>query len=181
MNKLVGLPAAVLTLCLGACGASSGSSGAQPAGHPASTTPAAAANPFVGTWQTPSLPTRTWAATFRSAGGSATEARDFVDQLGGGSGTTRRITLRASNSTWVQLEQADENTPQVGYNAPYTANGTLVRLEGQCQIGYRVTLHGTTMKVHVLYDRPESNPDCGPNDLKPQRAIWETATFTRVS
>ena len=53
---------------------------------------------------------------------------------------------------------------------------------GTCQPASAIfSIQSATMKVRVLYDRPESNPDCGTNDLKPQRAIWETATFTRVS
>ena len=178
----------VFVLGAAGCGGSSSSPTAPPSGPPASTSPAApsptaAADSLTGAWRTAALPTATYVATYRKAGAPPGAVQQYRSGLSG-AGHDHRYLIRIADGQWVELEQHDNGTPQVGWSGTYRLIGNTVHAtetETGCRLAYRVTMHGGSLRIRLLFDRPESSPQCGRMDSWPQRAIYETSAFHRVS
>jgi TRAP-type C4-dicarboxylate transport system substrate-binding protein len=152
--------------------AGSGSSG------PSSVAPPLARE-LVGTWLTEPIAPERIRATFQKAGGTAEDASRFVAELGARNGEQFGLELTAT--TWREFEVSDGGSPATGWYGSYSVDGTTVRVfgSGGCRIDYRASLTGDRLALTVLSDTGAS-PVCGPADLVPQRAIYETAPFIRL-
>jgi hypothetical protein len=49
-----------------------------------------------------------------------------------------------------------------------------------CNYTYKLSFTGRTMSVQVVTESPDRPPDCGASDLRIQRALYQTAAFTKV-
>jgi hypothetical protein len=99
-------------------------------------------------------------------------------------GQDHRTIIRIADGQWVELEQHDGGTPSVGWSGTYAfAHCKVDAVESAtlCRLVYRVTLRAGSMRIKLLSDRPESPPTCGRVDSWPQRSLYETAVFHRVS
>ena len=178
----------VLVLAASGCGGGSSSPTAAPYAPPSSASPVipsptVAADPLNGSWQTALLPTATYVATYRRAGAPPRAVRQFSTGLAS-LGHDHRYLIHIAAGQWVELEQHDSGTPQVGWSGTYTLTGDTVHaVDGQygCRITYRIARHGSSLRIRLLSDGPESPPYCGRMDSWPQRSIYETAAFHRVS
>ena len=140
-----------------------------------------ATSSLMGTWQTPDLPAAAWVATYRRAGASPEE----IAQFSSGLGTTQRIVLRISGTDWVEFESEDGDPPTQGWAGTYVQSGSQARLTATdvplpCYYTYELSFTGKAMRVQVLTESPNREPDCGANDLRIQRALYQTAAFTKV-
>jgi hypothetical protein len=121
-------------------------------------------------------------ATYRKAGAPP----KVVDQFQAGlsrAGSEHRYLIRIADGQWVELEQHDGGTPQVGWSGTYTLSGNTVHAietETQCHLVYRITFGGSSLRIRLISDTPTSSPQCGRLDSWPQRTIYETAAFHRV-
>jgi hypothetical protein len=178
----------VFVLAAAGCGGSASSPATAPsqphqsasAGAPS---PAAATDTLTGSWQTAALPTATYVATYRKAGAPPSAVRQFRAGLSG-AGHDHRYLIRIADGQWVELEQHADGTPQVGWTGTYTLIGNTVHAtENQtgCRLTYRVTMNAGSLRIRLLSDKPESSPQCGRTDSWPQRSIYETSAFHRVS
>jgi hypothetical protein len=176
----------VFVLAAAGCGGNSSSPtvapSASPPASPATSSPAAAADALTGTWQTPALPTATYVAIYRKAGATPSALRRFRAGLSG-AGQEHRTVIRIADGQWVELEQHDGGTPQVGWAGTYTLTGNVVHATETstgCQLTYRIGRQGTSLRIRLLSDEPQSSPQCGRTDSWPQRALYETAAFQRL-
>jgi hypothetical protein len=180
MKRWMILPAA-LVLTTAGCGGTSSS--ARSASSSAPSSPTSATDPLAGTWETAALPTATFVETFRRAGATPVALAGFQSGLAQ-AGQQHRYIVRIGAGFWVELEQHDGNTPQTGWAGTYTRTGNTVHATETstgCHLIYGISLAGDALRVRLLSDTPETPPQCGRTDSWPQRAIYETAVFHRVS
>ena len=187
MKPWFALPTAFVLAAAG-CGGSSSSPTAAASGqhssasHPAPT-PTRAADALTGTWQTAALPTATYVATYRKAGAPSKAIRQFSTDLAS-LGQDHRYVIRMGDGQWVLLEQHDSGTPQLSWKGAYRLTGDTVHAvenDTQCHLTYGITLQGDSLRIRLLTYGPKASPQCGRADTWPQRSIYETAAFHRVS
>lgn len=148
-------------------------------------TPAPAATDEVdptGEWATPVIDASAWAATYRAAGGTTTEAAAFLNASMDGPATTFQMILQVTGTEWTVLVSADGHPPKPAWQGTYATDGTRIHAHNPtygCAVDYEATVNGDTLTLRVLTDGPTDSPGCGREDLLAQRAIYETATFTR--
>jgi TRAP-type C4-dicarboxylate transport system substrate-binding protein len=85
-----------------------------------------------------------------------------------------------TDALWVQYERQADGSIQPGWRGTYTLHGSTILLKeigAGCDLEYQMTLQGGELRIKVIKDEPESNPDCGAQDLGIQRFIYETAPF----
>lgn len=189
MKPWIVLPT-VFMLTAAGCGGSSSSPSAGPSGPPLSASitppsPAASADVLTGTWQTAALPTATFVATYRKAGGTARQAQQFVGRLTTNPSAGHRVVLRIGDGQWVQFAQDDSATPQVGWTGTYRLQGSRVvahETSTGCEVVYRFQVVGAVLGFRVVSAGPPHNSQCGSVELAlPSHALYETAAFHRVS
>lgn len=172
----------VLVLAAAGCGGSSAAlSGSRPPSSSAAPNPFA--DPLTGSWQTPLLPTASYVATYRRAGATPGALQQFQAALSG-AGRNHRYVIHIAGGQWVELEQHDDGTPEIGWSGTYTLRGSTVQATDPqygCHYTYRIALSGDSLRIRLLSDTPEAPPQCGRTDSWPQRSIYETAAFKRVS
>jgi len=133
---------------------------------------------LIGTWQTPSVPAATWAATYRRAGGTDAAAAAFLGPPMDGPAATYRIVLRVTATEWSLFVSADGRDLEAGWHGAYQLDGSLIRVRAAgdfCEATYRVALAGPSLHIGVVAD------DCGATDDLAQRTIYQTAAFQRAA
>jgi hypothetical protein len=135
-----------------------------------------------GEWATPMIGASAWAATYRAAGGTATEAAAFLNASMGGPATTFQMILRVTGTEWTVLVSADGHPPKPAWQGTYATDGTRIHAHNPtygCTVDYEAIVNGENLILRVLADGPTDSPGCGREDMLAQRAIYETAAFTR--